>query len=326
MRLRAPRWGRILTGLVGMLACSAERLDSAEPGGSEGGGAATSAGASGAPGVAGQVSQGGTTLAPQPTAGEGGAAGAATSSIDFISSESGTRLKARVLTSDDGLQIPYDVFDTELGVPCQPRAFADGVWRCLPAAYWRVQYADEECKEPIVLSLLGGQSPIPGMIAVTRDLPCTIPDDEQLYLIGDELPRPATAYAFYEGQACSGNATAEYQRAFAVTPLDLADLVRLTIDEAAVGSRLAAPVWVGDDGSRTYVDRQGSGLHDVERETTVDLGAINPYDADSAWRLLPATRVGSPACTKEPCNFGSGVGGGGSPADAKRLPASSLRR
>ncbi len=207
-----------------------------------------------------------------------------------------------------GLQIPYDVFDSELGVPCTPREFADGEWRCLPSARWRVGYADEGCEEPIVLSLLDGQSPTPGMIAVTRDVDCSIPEDEPLYLIGDELPRPSTTYSLDVGGVCTGNATAEYQRAFAVTPLAVADLVSLTRGETEIGSRLSAPIGGGDDGSRIYVERGGRGLRDVERDTTVDLDLAESRDAEASWRLLPEVRVDAPACTMQPCD-GSGVGG-----------------
>src|SRR5690606_20629684 len=70
-------------------------------------------------------------------------------------SKSGSRLQIRpiVYEGDDGsvIRMGEEIFDTELGVVCEPMLAADGVVRCLPkqrfyegAAY----YADADCTVP----------------------------------------------------------------------------------------------------------------------------------------------------------------------------------
>jgi len=66
-------------------------------------------------------------------------------------SKSGSRLQIRpiVYEGDDGsvIRMGEEIFDTELGVVCEPGLAADGVMRCLPKGgpFVVMGFADDEC-------------------------------------------------------------------------------------------------------------------------------------------------------------------------------------
>lgn len=71
--------------------------------------------------------------------------------------KSGSRLRARVWVSEEGLRVPTTTFhDTELGSDCVFRRAEDGKWRCLPGApmeSWS-GFVDAECTRPSVVDRL----------------------------------------------------------------------------------------------------------------------------------------------------------------------------
>src|SRR5690554_4757245 len=70
-------------------------------------------------------------------------------------STSGERLQIRpiVYEGDDGsiIRMGEEIFDTELGVVCEPMLAADGVMRCLPKSPLTaggIDFADSDCTVP----------------------------------------------------------------------------------------------------------------------------------------------------------------------------------
>lgn len=65
---------------------------------------------------------------------------------------SGTRLKQRVITGDDGSQAFAGWFDSMRGENCAYEVAGDGVTRCLPAAQpVNISYTDAACTVPVFL-------------------------------------------------------------------------------------------------------------------------------------------------------------------------------
>ena len=102
-------------------------------------------GADGEPGPAGPPGEQGPQGDPGPPGTPGGSAAA----------ESGTRLKVRRWSADDGATVRTgDFFDVELNEPCIFRSASDGSRRCMPGpqSIWPLpMYADPSCSsDPIV--------------------------------------------------------------------------------------------------------------------------------------------------------------------------------
>lgn len=49
-----------------------------------------------------------------------------------LEARSGSRLKVRYWEGADGSRLPVGLYDTELGLDCEPMLTSDGVYRCLP--------------------------------------------------------------------------------------------------------------------------------------------------------------------------------------------------
>jgi hypothetical protein len=63
---------------------------------------------------------------------------------------SGSRLKTRVITGDDGSQVYAGMFDSTRGEPCAFQLAGDGVTRCLPSARpTAITYSDAACTVPV---------------------------------------------------------------------------------------------------------------------------------------------------------------------------------
>jgi hypothetical protein len=105
--------------------------------GSSSGGGGGLQGTEGPPGPSGPPGK------PGP-AGPAGAAGGAGYS-------SGSRIRAKLLTTADGASMSSGWFDAELGLDCFPARTSDGVRRCIPTVQIPVgiYYADDTCSTPV---------------------------------------------------------------------------------------------------------------------------------------------------------------------------------
>lgn len=241
-------------------------------------------------------------------AAEGGMAGAhAGPTADFLWAVSGTRLKARFLAAEDGFEIPHDIYDSKLGVACLPTKFVDGVYRCLGDRHWNWRFSDPECTQRVAVP--GSFDPRStaakvGDLAWNGDFGCDGADPETIFRLGEEVQLPGTLYDL-SGTACvpSSWEPAATQKVYATASFDPTDLVSFSAAEVALSPRVAASVWVGDDGSRLPNVRQ---LRDRERDIAVTLVDTN---TDAGWRLLPSASVTRIGCTAN-CDSSSGIGGG----------------
>jgi hypothetical protein len=121
-----------------MTGCVAKDAPAGHNGGGVGGGG------NGVGGVGGSVG-GGNAGAPGNGVGSlGGSVGGGPVGTDWVS---GTRLRARVLTTADGAKSQWGWYDTQLGINCFIATAGDGQQRCLPQTYAAVgtYFADSAC-------------------------------------------------------------------------------------------------------------------------------------------------------------------------------------
>lgn len=114
---------------------------------------ACSAGSSGEPGEPGDG--GDQDGAPgHQDGGDGSGSGSGSGSDDLQPYRSGTRIKARVLTTPDGAKVLNGWRDTQLNLDCYFSVTADGISRCVPSAPsdQGSYFADAGCTAPVVLS------------------------------------------------------------------------------------------------------------------------------------------------------------------------------
>lgn len=78
--------------------------------------------------------------------------------------KSGSRLKVIGYRSADGLAMPsYDLFDSQLGVYCQPFVATDGLVRCLPIdSFYADVYSTPTCASASQLSIANQSASLPG--------------------------------------------------------------------------------------------------------------------------------------------------------------------
>jgi len=101
-------------------------------------------------------------IAAEPFGADGGAAPTdATSSRSRAGAQSGSRLKTRWLTGEDGSKIVAGMRDSEREEDCSFRSAADGATRCLPTqvAYTNTWYADAACAQLLAYTQKGCAAP-----------------------------------------------------------------------------------------------------------------------------------------------------------------------
>jgi hypothetical protein len=135
--------GLVLGAFVGLASCGGSGSPSGGAGGDAGSGGAAGAGAA-ASGTAGSGTAGEVAQA------QAGEAGASPGGFlpDYVS---GSRLRARYWTTDDGTRQFSTWYDSELDTPCLFSPAEDGVMRCLPSTQIAVQnsnaFSDSGCSK-----------------------------------------------------------------------------------------------------------------------------------------------------------------------------------
>lgn len=210
---------------------------------------------------------------------------------------SGSRLRARVRSSAPGARQLVGWRDTKLGVDCTFTTAEDGALRCIPGGT-EVLFLDELCQKPIavVSAACGGSGP-PAFASTTVLSEETCGGVTRAFRLGDAVDVP-NSHA-YVGAGASGGClrTAQLEKdatAYALDPIDPADLVKGTLARAPKSDRLGVEVIVAEDGAQ-----QHRGLYDVATKGRCFsiAGAIGGGDDrcipnEVAW----ATYAADPAC------------------------------
>lgn len=194
----------------------------------------------------------------------------------------GDHLTMAVQVSDDGLWLPTELRDRELGLPCTPAVDRDGTTRCRPTrAHHTDWFGDSACTRPVALVDLA--APAPAVVEVVDASGC--PTYHRV--VGSE-PGP-----FYrrDGNLCRPSPVDPRSVGLATGPaLELPALVR----EVESEPRRRLQRVVIDDGALRFADQRLFGL-----ATGADCEA---EDLAGTLRCLPATLAqastlyGSPSC------------------------------
>jgi hypothetical protein len=218
---------------------------------------------------------------------DGKSDGSGSGDADIVS---GSRIRARLLTTADGLQLRTGLHDSERNEPCSFKPGPDGKLRCIPNVtqqlYGQFYYLDAGCNEPLFV----------GPKLRCGDLPYLWKGEDDcgtytLYRLGDEVPLPyqpgtnnvrinrretdGTCVTFTQGFQ-PPEAYAAY-RVLEELPADA--FVEGTESVVMAESRLTRRVITGSDGSKDSV----YGMFDRERDQ-----ACHPsYAADGKVRCLP---------------------------------------
>jgi len=101
------------------------------------------------------------------TVGSSGATGTTGSSSQMDLYQSGTRIKAKTLTTPDGAKSFETWFDSQLGANCGPQQAADGQQRCLPSGLFAGTYwSDSDCTQPLAMNYC--TSPAPQFVLLSK--------------------------------------------------------------------------------------------------------------------------------------------------------------
>lgn len=203
---------------------------------------------------------------------------------------SGSRLRARYWVAPGGAEIFADWYDSELGVPCEPRQSADGSLRCLPTmpvgamagttgpgTQITVFYADSACTQRVQArsSQCGA---IPALIRRHESNTCGG------HFVVHEVAGEATIPELFGEDPQSGECRSLGAPHASVEYVHLGEelapsaLVALTEQDAGGSGRLRRRLYRGSDGSRLPRD-----LYDVD----LDIGCTPGIDADGQLRCLP---------------------------------------
>jgi hypothetical protein len=198
---------------------------------------------------------------------------------------SGTRLRAQVLSSADGMQRFQRWFDDELGVPCSTHTAEDGQVRCLPETSWSTTYfADADCTERVAYLLACSEE----LTSYARVLPppsdppsCDSPTGFSVYEVG-EL-RHGEVYVA-NGDTCDplGDPGAVTHHLGArVDPESFAVVHRREVPSE---ERIGAVILEGEDGSHRVVGA-------TDHSLGVPVSRALDTDAVRRWMPMPTTTV-----------------------------------
>ena len=140
--------------------------------------------------------------------------------------ESGERIKARYLVSDDGARTPMGWTDADTGLPCEFVRATDGADRCLPAVVrrdpLRVFYNDDSCAGPAVaFEIIPAPGPCTGVGPYVIE-PSRIKCDPStvVYHVGQALTGSMPGYCSDDGGACGVNSGSQKTDIFSLTLVD----------------------------------------------------------------------------------------------------------
>ena len=238
---------------------------------------------------------------------DGGVDGGSPGTSDEITS--GTRLRAKRLVGGAGASLFSTWHDTLLDVDCSWGKTDDGSYRCYPPSA-NVYYSDAGCTAPAFYADYDCATP-PKLVASYGTATCAT---KKLYRVGALLAPPAMFYAGIPG-ACTGYAPDPGYVFYAVSTASYTELAQGTVTREPRGTRLAADVFHGSDGSieaRAIWDTtrachcQISDVHGEPEPSCVPLSrgyAMGPWFLDS----VCATRLGyvaspdvEPFCNEAP--------------------------
>jgi hypothetical protein len=188
---------------------------------------------------------------------------------------SGTRLRARFLSTTEGVQIFTGWFDKHHAVNCAFTRAADGRLRCLPdAAVSGVNsYYDPECRRPAVLV---GTCADARYLVIRQAAAC---DAIAVHRVGGALPAGTVQYR-REGERCVSIGPQTGLRDIDEVPLtDFAE----GREEPGLSGRITAPVLTGVDGSRQPCGLPRDPLFDRERNESCEILATR----EGKWHCLP---------------------------------------
>jgi hypothetical protein len=176
-----------------------------------------------------------------------------------IWSSAGSRLQPRVLRAPSGLVVPYDVFDSTLGAPCQPTPQKDGSIRCLPVlphATLNMFFQDASCTQTLAAPIKGDLPP-GTLVADVRQEDCLGTMEGLVRLTGQVAPGTPFFYRANPGDPCEAR-NLSYNELHTIEVVMDAPVV-LTPQRLAMDERISARVLVGDDGSHIVTGE----FHDI---------------------------------------------------------------
>jgi hypothetical protein len=230
-----------------LLACG----ESSRDGGSAEGGAPGTGGSSGSSGTAGESGSAG-------TGGKGGESGAG----GYF--EPGSRLKAKVLALDDGVDIIESSsnssrwYDAELDFDCAFLPDEDGIERCFPLQLLTSDvYADASCTHRVLpAGLLARCDALRSRYVLDGSSDCAY----RGFRVGAELPATTPLFSF-DGTTCrTSSGTDDIGPLYELEPAPADTFVGMRRVERARAPGLGAHVREGDDGSWEIL-----GYFDAER-------------------------------------------------------------
>lgn len=183
------------------------------------------------------------------TAGAGNGAGGSDSvTVNDTTATSGSRLRARYLTSADGAKVFQGWSDKNLGVSCHFAAGDDGQQHCLPdtQATLSSAFADENCMQPLV-QVAASCTDTPSYVLQTKAGDCG--PTTQVYAVG-AAQTPAKVY-YASGTSCTASDPPASSKLFALgARVDTSMFVDGTSAGVPSGHRLDPVYTLGSDGSK----------------------------------------------------------------------------
>lgn len=158
---------------------------------------------------------------PQGPKGDPGPQGPAGQGSGTADGGSGSRLKVRRLTGDDGSSVPVGFFDVKLQSECTFRPDEKGVQRCLPGSVSglpNLHYGDPNCTIPIAAVAPNCQAdPIYALVPI--DGTCYSAPNYEIHKVAGKFNNP-TAWYLTEGKCIGQNTpgTSVYQLGPALDP------------------------------------------------------------------------------------------------------------
>ena len=176
-----------------------------------------------------------------------------------IGYQTGSRLRARVRSSQPGARMLAGWHDTTLGADCTFVPTEDGETRCAPSGA-QVLFLDQLCQSPIGVVSTDCGAP-PRFASATFESSVACAGAVRAFRVGDEITLPSRHV--YVGGGASGACLRATELdpsavAYGLDPIAPSELVKATLSHAPKTDRLGLEVLVADDGAR-----QVSGLYDV---------------------------------------------------------------
>lgn len=196
--------------------------------------------------------------------------------------QSGSRLRARIQTSEGGAVRFLGWEDTKAKQLCAFHAAEDGQMRCVPLAgqSTSIQYLDDACTQPVAVRSCGASdryvvAEIPGAACTAEDNPYAV------YEVGDAMADSPT-FGSFSGTCLPWGPAAPGTELRAVSKIPAEMFVSAAVSVEPHGDRLSAQVLRADDGAREILGIRDEGLDVACDPRMDDLGAMRCAPAISA--------------------------------------------